>query len=103
MGSLLRLTATGDGPDLPFCCAIGRQIQGRRALLSERDLIGRRLVTKADGHWRLTVVEASGEDDAEALITRQGAVMTDIRPPAAPVDECTRQIPAAIGPARGVR
>ena len=59
--------ATEDGPDLPLCCAIGRQLQVRRSTLADRGLIGKRLLAKADAHWRFRVVELSNGDD-EALL-----------------------------------
>lgn len=60
--------ATEDGPDIPLCCAIARCIQARRALLLEHDLIGQRLLEKADQHWRFVVSEASGGYEEESLM-----------------------------------
>ncbi|WP_392972000.1 hypothetical protein [Streptomyces sp. LN245] len=54
---------TDYGADIPLCCAIAQHIRGRRDLLLAHGRSGKRLVSEAEQHWRLTIEEAECRPD----------------------------------------
>ncbi|MFI7499131.1 hypothetical protein ACIBVL_11575 [Streptomyces sp. NPDC049687] len=51
------------GTDVPLCCAIARHIRRRRGVLLAHGRSGKRLLTEAEEHWRLTIEETELQPD----------------------------------------
>ncbi|MEX3104434.1 MULTISPECIES: hypothetical protein [unclassified Streptomyces] len=56
---------TAYGSNVPLCCAIARRVRGRHAVLVAYGRRGKRLLTDAELHWRLTIEETEFQSDGD--------------------------------------
>ncbi len=65
---------TSYGTDVPLCCAIAREIRGRRSALLARGNHGKRILAEAELHWWMTIEETEPHSGGTltALATLEG-------------------------------